>query len=160
MVLKLAYTIFTGILLTLFVGVGIAAFYPQPDPPEYPSTLNKLYQITPSSTESAVMEKEQRVFDQRNRDFQKVSEEYNKNVSLIALVFAVAFLLVGLVLAKRLDIISDGLLLGGILTLIYSIIRGFGANDDIFRFVVVSIGLLIALVLGYIKFVRPVAPKK
>ena len=54
MVLKLAYTIFTGILLTLFIGVGIAAFYPQPEPPEYPSTLSKPYQITPSSTESAV----------------------------------------------------------------------------------------------------------
>ncbi len=159
MVLKLSYTIFIGILLSLFIGVGIAAFYSQPESPEYPPEFSKPYQVTPNSTESAEMEKEQRVFDERNREFQKVNEEYNKNVSLIALICAVTFLLLGLVLARKLDIISDGLLLGGILTLIYSIIRGFGANDDIFRFIVVSIGLLIALVLGYIKFVRPLSSK-
>ena len=73
---------------------------------------------------------------------------------MFALGFAILYLLVGLLLAKRLAIISDGLLLGGVLTLIYSIIRGFGANDDIFRFLVVSVSLLLALGLGYTKFVR------
>lgn len=154
MVLKLAYTIFIGILLSLFVGVGIAAFYPQPQYPEYPSFLNKPYQVEPNSTESAQLEKEQKAFDEKTKAFQKENETYNKNVSMISLGASVLYLLLGLLLVTRLRIISDGLLLGGVLTLMYSIVRGFGANDDIFRFLVVTAGLVIALILGYVKFVK------
>jgi hypothetical protein len=41
------------------------------------------------------------------------------------------------------------------LTLIYSVIQGFGTEDNMFRFLVVSAGLFISLVLGYIKFIKP-----
>lgn len=154
MILRLAYTVFIGILLTLFIGVGIAAFYPQPEPPEYPLSYDKTYPEMNQGTPSAEFEKEQRIYEEKSREYQEVSEKYNKNVSMFALGFAILYLLVGLLLTKRLAIISDGLLLGGVLTLIYSIIRGFGANDDIFRFLVVSVSLLLSLGLGYTKFVR------
>jgi hypothetical protein len=49
---------------------------------------------------------------------------------------------------------ADGLLLGGVFTLAYAVGRGFMA-DDKFRFVAVSVSLVIALVTGYLKFVRP-----
>ena len=51
--------------------------------------------------------------------------------------------------------IADGLLLGGVLTLLYSVIRGFGTEDNMFRFVVVSVGFAISLFLGYVKFIQP-----
>ena len=38
-VLKFIYSIFIGVLFATLVGVGIAAFYPEPKPPEYPSAL-------------------------------------------------------------------------------------------------------------------------
>lgn len=155
MVLRLAYTVFIGILLTLFIGVGIAAFYPQPEPPEYPLSYGKVYPEMNQGTPSAEFEKEQRLYEEKSREYQEINEKYNKNVSMLALGFAILYLIVGLVLARKLAIISDGLLLGGVLTLIYSIIRGFGANDDIFRFTVVSVSLMLSLGLGYIKFVRP-----
>lgn len=60
-----------------------------------------------------------------------------------------------LTVVKNLIYIADGVLLGGVLTLLYSIVRGFGSQDTMFRFVVVSIGLVIALLLGYIKFIKP-----
>lgn len=132
MVLRLAYTVFIGILLTLFIGVGIAAFYPQPEPPEYPLSYGKVYPEMNQGTPSAEFEKEQRLYEEKSREYQEINEKYNKNVSMLALGFAILYLIVGLVLARKLAIISDGLLLGGVLTLIYSIIRGFGANDDIF----------------------------
>jgi hypothetical protein len=44
---------------------------------------------------------------------------------------------------------------GGILTFGYSVVRGFGADDNTFRFIIVSVGLVIALGLGYIRFARP-----
>jgi len=56
---------------------------------------------------------------------------------------------------KKILIIADGLLLGGLLTLIYSVMRGFGTEDNILRFIVVTVGLIISLFLGYVKFIRP-----
>lgn len=156
MLLRYGYILFISILLATFVGVGIAAFYKGPKMPEYPSRLNVAPLEAPEKLEEdrnrQIAEQEQ--YDRELREYQQKNEEYNKNVSIIALVAAVAFVLAGLVLARNILLISDGLLLGGIFTLVYSIIRGFGANDDIFRFLVVSAGLFIALVIGYIKFVK------
>ena len=38
--LKIVYAFFLGILLAISVGMGVAAFYPQPEGPTYPSELN------------------------------------------------------------------------------------------------------------------------
>jgi hypothetical protein len=50
--------------------------------------------------------------------------------------------------------IADGILLGGVFTTIYGIIRGLMSEDTKFRFIIVTVGLIIALVLGYIKFIK------
>jgi len=77
----------------------------------------------------------------------------------MSLAAAIAILLVSLTIIRNLAYIADGVLLGGVLTLLYSIVRGFGSEDEKFRFIVVSIGLITALALGYIKFLRG-NPKK
>jgi apolipoprotein N-acyltransferase len=46
-------------------------------------------------------------------------------------------------------------ILVGVFTLLYSVIRGFGTEDNMFRFIIVAIGFVISLVLGYIKFIQP-----
>jgi hypothetical protein len=46
-------------------------------------------------------------------------------------------------------------MLGGLLTFAYSIMRGFGAEDNRVLFVIVSVGLAVALGLGYVRFLRP-----
>jgi hypothetical protein len=48
-------------------------------------------------------------------------------------------------------------LLGGVFAAAYSIIRGLMSENTQFRFIIVVIGLAIALALGYIKFIRPKA---
>lgn len=154
-VVKYLYIVFIGILFTVLVGVGIAAFYPQPKHPEYPLELSRPFPPKEESTESAELNAKQIAFEKKSRAFQKVNENYNRNVSIITLGFAVLFVILGLVLVKSVPIFPDGLLLGSIGTLIYSIVRGFSANDDIFRFVIVAVSLIIALVIGYAKFVRP-----
>ncbi|HEY3374155.1 MAG TPA: hypothetical protein VGK02_03715 [Candidatus Aquicultor sp.] len=50
-------------------------------------------------------------------------------------------------------------MLGGLFTLGYAVGRGF-ATDDKFRFVAVSAGLAIALVLGYIELIQPFIEKE
>ena len=158
MVLKLVYTIFIGVLLAIFVGVGIAAFYPQPKHPETPLLL-KLYKppTEPLSdpTISAQLEEEQKTFDETLKIFMERMAKYNRDVSIISLIAAILILIISLTLFRKILIIADGLLLGGVITLLYSVARVFGSGDDKLRFLVVSVGLVVSLILGYLKFTEP-----
>lgn len=158
MVLKIVYTLFIGVLLAIFVGVGIAAFYPSPEPPETP-LLIELYELPtePSCdpTISAQLEKEQKEFNEALKIFEEKLEKYNRNVSIIALIAAILVLIISLTLFRQILIIADGLLLGGVITLLYSVVRVFGSGDDKLRFLVVSVGLAVSLILGYLKFIEP-----
>lgn len=162
MLIKYVYIVFLGIILATFVGVGIAAFYKGPTYPETPATLKyeRPYPDFQTGTPSAEYIKEQEQFDAQSRKFQEDSNIYNRNVSMISLAFAVLMLVLSLSFFKKIPVIADGLLLGGVLTLAYSVVRGFNTNDDIYRFLVVGAGLAIAMVLGYLKFVAPLPSSK
>lgn len=157
MLIKYVYIVFLGLILATFVGVGIAAFYKGPTYPETPAALKYAtpYTDTKTGTPSAEYIKQQEAFDAKSKIYQEQEATYNRNVSMISLGFALLMLVVSLVFFKKIMVIADGLLLGGVLTLAYSIVRGFNTNDDIFRFLVVGAGLIVAMVLGYLKFVSP-----
>ena len=55
---------------------------------------------------------------------------------------------------KKLELLSDGLLLGGLLTQAYSVILGFQSQNSQFRFLVVLVCLIISLIVGYVKFIK------
>lgn len=99
-------------------------------------------------------------FDMQEKSFRSNELLYNRNVTIIAVIAAIILVIASLTLFKEILLIADGILLGGVFTLIYSIIRGFSAEDSRFQFVVVTIGLIISLVLGYIKFIRPASKEK
>ena len=168
MILKYIYTVFLGVLLATFVGVGIAAFYPAPKYPEssYPrkvipieKTDTQVIDEKMDASEAARINAQNRAAEQISKEFQNLSQKYNRDVSVIALAFAIAILLVSLTLVKNLTYIADGALLGSVFTLIYSIVRGFGTEDNMFRFFIVASGLIIALILGYLKFIKPSSNK-
>ena len=161
MLIKYVYIVFLGLILATFVGVGIAAFYKGPTYPETPAALKYPYAPEASTASpSAEYIRQQEAFDAKSKEFQKQNDTYNRNVSMIALGFAIVMLVVSLVFFKKILVIADGVLLGGVLTLAYSIIRGFNTNDDVYRFLVVGAGLMTAMALGYIKFVAPQTKKK
>ncbi len=158
MLIKYIYILFTGILLAVFIGVGIAAFYKAPVYPEYPAELKYQEPAKTGETEAAyprTLEK-QKQYDELTVRHQKDNETYNRNVSIIATIASIIMVVLSLSLFRHVQVITDGLLLGGVLTLGYAVIRGFGSNDDMFRFFVVSVGLLVSLTLGYVKFVKDV----
>ncbi len=162
MILKFIYTLFIGILLALFVGFGIAAFYEEPKYPEPPISLrypSPLYLESKESTIASQPTKGQIEQEKQQKKFQKDIEVYNRNVSVIGLISAIIFLIISLLLVKNLLLISDGLLLGGVFTLLYSIGRGFASHDNKFQFIAVAIGLVISLILGYIKFIKSASKK-
>ena len=141
MILKFIYTLFIGVLFATLVGVGIAAFYSGPTMPDYPSGLSYPAKPVQNAAETKKMEEQQIKYDKAIKVYDKQNKLYSRNVSIFALVFAIAALVVSL-------------------TLLYSIIRGFSTDDNMFRFIVVAIGFIIALAIGYIKFTKPAQKKK
>ncbi len=156
MLLKYIYTVFLGILLATFVGVGIAAFYPAPQAPEYPTELSKP-SVAPNgiSTETPEQVKMREDYDKKQKAHFETMKTYSRNVSLAALSAAIIILVISLALVHQLREISDGILFGGVLTLLYSIGWGFASTDNKYRFLLVTVGLVIGFVLGYIKFLKP-----
>ena len=149
--IKLIYTFFLGLLLATFVGVGVSTFYISPTAPETPTVYAKPIVNDPTPEEQQQLEQ----FDQQQKQYLKELSIYNRNVSIIVLAFSLVLLVIALSFARHLDIIADGILLGSVFTLIYSIGRGLATEDPKFRFIVTSVGLLVALILGYVKFIRP-----
>jgi hypothetical protein len=52
-------------------------------------------------------------------------------------------------------VIGDGVTFGPVFTLFYRLIRAFMTDDQIFRFIAVSVGLVLVVALVYWKFIRP-----
>jgi hypothetical protein len=158
--LKLIYTFFLGVLIAIFVGMGVATFYPEPKYPEYPTTL----QYSTDGELTAEQKKLERQYTKDTNTYTNKQKSYDRNVSIIILTAAVIILVVSLLIHPKMDVVSDGLLLGGIFTLIYSISRSFSADSPKVSFAVVSVGLVVTIILGYRKFVKPqltdATPKK
>ena len=153
MVLKYIYAVFIGVLVVLFIGIGIAAFYPGPKPP-ISDTPTAPVSKELTASEAARIQEDNTKNQAEWKAYQTKSEDYNKNVSIITLIFALIILAISLTFAKSILVIADGLLLGGLFTLIYSLFRSFNSSDYKFMFIVISIGLLISVSLGYIKFIK------
>ncbi len=159
MFLRFVYVVFVGIIVAAFIGVGVAAFYPEPARPDAPLSVkyNQNVQITDVAALN-VIRAEQAQYETELKAYMVAEQVYSRNVSIITLVAAVLVLATSLTVIKNISLIADGTLLGGVITLAYSIVRGFGTEDNRFRFVVLSASLLITLILGYVKFLQPGPP--
>jgi len=152
--IKVIYAFFVGLLLAIFVGVGVSAFYPAPKAPQYPSSLATPEKAAPSEQTDAQLDA-QREYEREYEVFRAQDASYNRNVSIIVLVAAVIFVVVSLLFESKIRIIADGILLGGVFSLVYSIGRSFQADDSKYTFLVVAVGLVIALFMGYLRFIKP-----
>lgn len=154
--IRYIYTFFVGLFLAIFVGMGIAVFYESPKAPEPPSW----YESMVEKKEPTEAEKqEEKAFNARQKEYDQQMWHYNRNASLIVLVCAVVILTISLALSEKLGVIADGLLLGGIFSLLYGIGRGMATDSNKYRFLVAALGLVITLVLGYVKFAAHQLPK-
>lgn len=131
------YIIFLGIILTITTGYGIAAFYPEPARPSYPSSKpyvaspRSCYE-TPETQQSAECEKYLAEEKQRQTDdqtaqaeHQKKFEEYaneNSAYTRTAIFLGIAvgtfFAIMGLATLKSSFLVSNGLLFAAVLTAI------------------------------------------
>lgn len=89
------------------------------------------------------------------RDAAKDSlEPWGRSTSIILIIFATLTMMVSLVRADQLPVISNGLLLGGLFSMLYGIGWVIATDSSVSRFWVLTFALVITLALGYIRFVR------
>jgi hypothetical protein len=150
--LKVVYIIFLALIIALFVGLGIAAFYETPKRPEQNSLAQETNFAKDPSPKAIEAQKD---FEKQMKEYeQNTLGPYNRNVAIITIVVAVLIMTLGLLLSMQFVVLSDGLLLGGVLTLVYSIIRAAQANNIRFTFIIVAVALIVTVALGFWKFVR------
>ena len=77
-----------------------------------------------------------------------------RNTSIVIVLFATVVMALSLIRSEQLKVISNGLLLGGLFSMIYGTGWIIFAGESTGRFIVMVFALAVTLTLGYLKFVR------
>lgn len=161
--LRTIFSFFLGLMLTAFVGVGVYTFYPPPDPPE--ARLDAIDQeqmeIRRSAPPGVPSEEEQarlQDLDQQRMDLmeehQAARKPWVRTTSIILIILATGLMAASLARPDELPVISNGLLLGGVFTMLYGVGWIVATETSVPRFLVITAALIITLVLGWLRFVR------
>jgi hypothetical protein len=166
--LQTIFSIFLGLMVTAFVGVGVYTFHPSPQADLFRQVQNLDRQEQavrnsrpPDALAPADRDRIQELNTARNalNDAVRTEREaWGRSTSIILLVFATLAMAASLVGADRLPVISNGLLLGGVFTMLYGVGWISMTGTSIGRFVVMMAALVITLGLGYVRFVRRAVP--
>lgn len=148
---KVLYVIAIGLLLVGVVGFGFSAFYPQPKYPDYPIELSVPRADGTLTEEQVAIQKR---FDADSKVYQEKTENYNRTLSIGLIITAMVILGVSILGVGKIDIIGDGLTLGGVFTLFYGLGRAMAGGDNKVRFVAAVVGLVVILGLTYWKFIK------
>lgn len=171
---KVALTVGISIVLALFIVFLMDAVYSQPKYEDYcsenifPQRLNPISNCTGVYNESlfnsCYKEKgeirykyddngcEKEIYcDYCYKVFNEAHSKYNKNLFYLFSFIALLSIIVGLYLPKNFDIISPGLMFGGIIILLQGTVRVFGDLDKVTRVIILGLDLLILIWIGYKK---------
>jgi len=161
--LQFIFSFFLGLLLVVFVGVGVWTFYPQPFGQNSPEQrqLDKLYReqgqgkegVTAGGVSSAEFERIQKKIDALNDKMQKERDRWAVNTSIILLAFATILMAISLFLPDHMKVFSNGVLLGGVFSVIYGTGWSFAGGDSRARFYVVTAALVLSIAIGYLRFI-------
>ena len=132
LILRIVMTGALGIIIALFVGVGINTFYPEP---VYPQELNTMFSAEPT-------EEETKRYNELSEQFSQDVKSYNTIASLVTVIIAAGVLVVGLLVRKKNLVVSNGVLLGGLFLVIYGSLRGIDSDNQVVSFIAIGIGLI------------------
>jgi len=161
--LQTIFSFFLGLMVTAFVGIGVYTFHPPAkEPQRQMQELSRREQAIRNSKPANDLTAEDRaqiqeLTDQRNQiadASQAGFEAWARSTSIILIAFATLVMAVSLIRADQLPVISNGLLLGGVFTMVYGVGWIVAAGSSVTRFVVMTVAFLITLALGYVRFVR------
>lgn len=129
--LKYIMGIGIGILLVIFINLGIYTFYEQPK-----------YQMPTCNSEGICPQGDYSLHQEKLKN-------YNNNVFFILLGLGIFLVIISFLIPNI--TLSSSSLIGGILTLITGIVRYWGYMNKYFRFISVTIILIFLIILSYWK---------
>ena len=143
--LQVIYSVFLGLAVAAFVGIGTSTFYPRPKA-DFSYPLDE--------TNEAAMQ----AFQAEEEAYSALVDTWSLNTSIILLVVATALLVLALVMGERLVVISNGMLLGGLFILLYAVANSFSNSENVLRFAVITVALVVTIAVGWFRFrLRPAA---
>lgn len=74
--------------------------------------------------------------------------------SIILLICATVLLAVSLFLPEHVGVLSNGVLLGGVFTMVYAVGMALSSERNVARFVVAAVALAVTIGIGWVKFAR------
>lgn len=168
--LKTGYVMVMAALLSLTVAVGIAAFYPAPkisERPKYPSLSGPNYNSPEYLEEEKKYQQGLESYEESNKKAQIQRKVWGQNTFAATLVFGVAMLVLGLLLAQTSRIVSASMMYAAFIIVVFgaalatyhaegsvSSIFGIDTTTDLSLHKFTQFGILLAgsvagLVLGF-----------
>ena len=168
--LQLIFAFFLGLMVTAFVGVGVFTFYPD-RLDAFEDEIRILWDDHQLVLEgrgvdglSQVEEAEVAALKEQIREAEKelegLRQAWARTTSIILVVVATLVMGVSLIRTDRFQLINNGLLLGGVFTMLYGTGWILASGESQARFWVMAFALLITLSLGYVRFGRKSAIEK
>jgi hypothetical protein len=167
--LQTIFSFFLGLMVLAFIGVGVNTFYPSPADKQQTQQQEIQRQMDAlniksngrslDTTQQAQMDKlvAQQNTVQRNIDAE--TKGWARTTSIVLVIFATFVMGISLLLNEQLRVLSNGLLLGGLFTMLYGTGWVIFSGNSTARFFVIAFALAVAIALGYLKFVRTRAEK-
>lgn len=172
-VLQAIFAVFLGLMITAVVGVGVYTFHPNPGDAAQ-EQIQALYdersaidgcntgQCRSWEQLTAAEQARTKAIDTEVTTLQRAAEEqtnqWRMSTSVILIILATILMAVALTLGDSVTVLSNGVLLGGLFTMLYGVGWGLASGNSITRFVVLVVALVVSLGLGYLKFVRGRSP--
>jgi len=162
--LQTIFSFFLGLMVLAFVGVGVNTFYPSPSD-QHQAQVSAIQQQMDSvnvsskgrsldATQQAKMDALQAQQNALQRVIETEMKGWARTTSIILVIFATLVMAVSLIRSDQLRVLSNGLLLGGLFTMLYGTGWVIFSGNSTARFAVVAFALVVAIGLGYVKFVR------
>lgn len=162
--LQTIFSFFLGLMVLAFIGVGVNTFYPSPASQHEQEQRELSRQIDAINTknqnkslDATTQAQVQKLQDQQNALQDTIDAEtkiWARNTSIILVIFATLVMGVSLLMSEQLRVLSNGLLLGGLFTMLYGTGWVIFSGESTARFIVIAFALVVAIALGYVKFVR------
>ncbi len=160
--LQTIFSFFLGLMVLAFVGVGVNTYLRSPSE-KYEQRKRETVRRTDvlARRSSSLTPAERAEFDSltAGRDElidreQAEVKDWARLTSIILVLCATVVLAVSLILSDQLRVISNGLLLGGLFTMLYGVGWVVFSGSSVARFWVITFALAVAVGLGWVKFVR------
>lgn len=165
--LQLIFSFFLGLLLVVLIGAGVWTFYPQPYSQNTPEgqKLQDLYRqresIDMKTGPVARTPAQQAEWDRLDKQIRAIEKKRDAlqstwaiNTSIVLITFATALMAISLFLPEHLRVFSNGVLLGGLFTVLYGTAWSFAGGNSRARFFVILVAVVLAIAFGYLRFVR------